>query len=167
MLVYEETANDLHREVSRIEKSRHFVYVRALITLCARLLRVKFCAVKMLNAKLRNHLHRDIGIEILEAWIPTTKQHSSRSKQTLNMYYHLGNTYSISLVIIFLSYQQCPERDLYYCQMKHLTYNNNKTDHRRATFFFLQEFSEYKVLLPVVLHIRNLHHKLDVSSALS
>ena len=32
MLVYEETANDLHRELSRIEKSRHFVYVRALIT---------------------------------------------------------------------------------------------------------------------------------------
>ena len=27
MLVNEETANDLHREVSRIEKSRHFVYV--------------------------------------------------------------------------------------------------------------------------------------------
>ena len=29
MLVYEETANDLHCEISRIEKSRHFVYVRA------------------------------------------------------------------------------------------------------------------------------------------
>ena len=34
MLVYEKTANDL-RELSRIEKSRHFVYVRALITHCA------------------------------------------------------------------------------------------------------------------------------------
>ena len=32
MLVYEETANDFHRELSRIEKSRHFVSVRALIT---------------------------------------------------------------------------------------------------------------------------------------
>ena len=32
MLVYEETANDLHRELSYIEKSRHFVYVCALIT---------------------------------------------------------------------------------------------------------------------------------------
>ena len=32
MLVYEETANDLHREPSRIEKSRHFANVRALIT---------------------------------------------------------------------------------------------------------------------------------------
>ena len=31
MFVYEGTANDLHRELSRIEKSRHFVYVRALI----------------------------------------------------------------------------------------------------------------------------------------
>ena len=29
MLVYEETTNDLHRELSRIEKSRHFC-------LCAR-----------------------------------------------------------------------------------------------------------------------------------
>ena len=56
MLVYEETANDLHRELSRIEKSRHFVYVRSLITHCARSLRVKFCADKMRNAKLRNHL---------------------------------------------------------------------------------------------------------------
>ena len=51
MLVYEETANDLHRELSR-----HFVYVRALITHCTRGSRVKFCAVKMRNAKLRNHL---------------------------------------------------------------------------------------------------------------
>ena len=50
MLVYEETANDLHRELSRTEKSRHFVYVLALITR-------KFCAVKMRNAKLRNHLN--------------------------------------------------------------------------------------------------------------
>ena len=32
MLIYEETANDLHRELSRIEKNRHFVYVRAQIT---------------------------------------------------------------------------------------------------------------------------------------
>ena len=32
MLGYEEISNDLHRELSRIEKSRHFVYVRALIT---------------------------------------------------------------------------------------------------------------------------------------
>ena len=29
MLVYEKTAIDLHRELSRIEKSRHFVYLRA------------------------------------------------------------------------------------------------------------------------------------------
>ena len=29
MLAYEVTANSLHRELSRIEKSRHFVYVRA------------------------------------------------------------------------------------------------------------------------------------------
>ena len=36
MLVYEETANDLHRELSGIEKSRHFVYLRALIAHCAR-----------------------------------------------------------------------------------------------------------------------------------
>ena len=35
MLVYEEMANDLHRELSRIEKSRHFVYVHAQITHCA------------------------------------------------------------------------------------------------------------------------------------
>ena len=28
MLVYEEMENDLHRELSRIEKSRHFVCVR-------------------------------------------------------------------------------------------------------------------------------------------
>ena len=32
MFVYEETANVLQRELSLIEKSRHFVYVRALIT---------------------------------------------------------------------------------------------------------------------------------------
>ena len=32
MLVYEETANDLYPELSRREKSRHFVYVRAPIT---------------------------------------------------------------------------------------------------------------------------------------
>ena len=32
MLVYEETVNDLHRELSRIGKGLHFVYVRALIT---------------------------------------------------------------------------------------------------------------------------------------
>ena len=36
MLVYEETANDLHRKLSRIEKSHRFVYVRALIMHCAR-----------------------------------------------------------------------------------------------------------------------------------
>ena len=37
MLVYEETANKLHRELSRTaEKSRHFVYERALITRSAR-----------------------------------------------------------------------------------------------------------------------------------
>ena len=36
MLVYEQTANDLHRELSRIEKSRYFAYVRALIAHCAR-----------------------------------------------------------------------------------------------------------------------------------
>ena len=46
MFVYEETANDLYRELSRIEKNRHFhsVYVRALLTHCAaaRLPRVKF-----------------------------------------------------------------------------------------------------------------------------
>ena len=36
MLVYVETANDLHRELIRIEKSRHFVYVRATITYSAR-----------------------------------------------------------------------------------------------------------------------------------
>ena len=35
MLVDEETANDLHREQSRMEKSCHFVYARALITHCA------------------------------------------------------------------------------------------------------------------------------------
>ena len=29
MLVYEETADDLHRELSRTEKSRHFVFVGA------------------------------------------------------------------------------------------------------------------------------------------
>ena len=29
MLVYEETANDLHRKLSRPEKSRHFVCARA------------------------------------------------------------------------------------------------------------------------------------------
>ena len=45
VLVYEETANDLHREQCRIEKSRHFVYVRALITHCACWSRVKFCAL--------------------------------------------------------------------------------------------------------------------------
>ena len=56
MLVYEETANDLHRELRRIEKSRHVVNVRALITHCTRGSRVKFCTVKMRNAKLRNHL---------------------------------------------------------------------------------------------------------------
>ena len=50
MLVYEETANDLHREPSCIEKSRHFVYVHALIKHCARWSRVKFCAEKMRNA---------------------------------------------------------------------------------------------------------------------
>ena len=32
MLVYKGTANELHRELSRIEKSRHFVYERTLIT---------------------------------------------------------------------------------------------------------------------------------------
>ena len=31
-LRHEETANDLIHELSRIEKSRHFVYMRALIT---------------------------------------------------------------------------------------------------------------------------------------
>ena len=36
MLVYEETANDRHRELSRFEKDRHFVYARALIRHCAR-----------------------------------------------------------------------------------------------------------------------------------
>ena len=36
MLVYEETANDLHRELSRIEKAVILFYVHALITLCAR-----------------------------------------------------------------------------------------------------------------------------------
>ena len=56
MLVYEETANDLYRELSRKEKSCHFVYVRVLITHCARGSRVKYCAVKMGDAKLRNHL---------------------------------------------------------------------------------------------------------------
>ena len=56
MLVNEETANDLYRELSRIEKSRHFVYERTLITHWARGSHVKFCAVKMRNAKLRNHL---------------------------------------------------------------------------------------------------------------
>ena len=35
MFVYEETANDLHRKLSRIEKKAAFFYVRALITLCA------------------------------------------------------------------------------------------------------------------------------------
>ena len=49
MLVYEEMANDLHRELSRLEKSRHFVYVLTLITR-------KICPVKMSNAKLKNHL---------------------------------------------------------------------------------------------------------------
>ena len=36
MLVCEETANELHRELTRIEKSRYFIYERALITHCAR-----------------------------------------------------------------------------------------------------------------------------------
>ena len=36
MFVYEETANELHRELSRIGKSRHFVYERELITHSAR-----------------------------------------------------------------------------------------------------------------------------------
>ena len=36
MLVFEETANDIHRELRRIEKGRHFVYVRVLIRHCAR-----------------------------------------------------------------------------------------------------------------------------------
>ena len=36
MLVNEETANDLHRELSHIGKSRQFVYVRVLIMHCAR-----------------------------------------------------------------------------------------------------------------------------------
>ena len=31
MLVYEETANDLHRQLRCIDKSRHFVYVRMLV----------------------------------------------------------------------------------------------------------------------------------------
>ena len=36
MLVYEEAENDLHHELSRIEKSGHFVCdMRALITHCA------------------------------------------------------------------------------------------------------------------------------------
>ena len=56
MLVYEETANDLHRAVSRKEKKKAILfYVRALITDCARWSRIKFCAVKMRNRKLRNH----------------------------------------------------------------------------------------------------------------
>ena len=51
MLVSKKTATDLHRELSSIEKSPHFVYVRALITHCALITR------KILrNAKLRNHL---------------------------------------------------------------------------------------------------------------
>ena len=49
MLVYEETANDLHLELSRIKKNRHSF-------MCARWSHVKFCAVKMRTAKLRNHL---------------------------------------------------------------------------------------------------------------
>ena len=57
MLVYEETANDVHRELSRVEKSRHYVYVRALIMHCKRWSRVKFCAVKMRNAKRGNTLN--------------------------------------------------------------------------------------------------------------
>ena len=35
MLVYEQTANGLHPELSRMEKNRYFVYVRALIAHCA------------------------------------------------------------------------------------------------------------------------------------
>ena len=51
MLVYEGKANDLYRERSRIEKSRHFVYVHAPNTHCAHGSRVKFCAVMMRKAK--------------------------------------------------------------------------------------------------------------------
>ena len=36
MHVYEEAANDLHRELSGIKKSRHFVYIRALVALIMR-----------------------------------------------------------------------------------------------------------------------------------
>ena len=56
MLVYQEMANDLHRELSRIEKNCHFFCLRALITHCTCWSRVKFCAVGMRNARLRNHL---------------------------------------------------------------------------------------------------------------
>ena len=46
MFVYEKTTIYLSREPSRTEKSSHFVHVRAL----------KFCAVGMRNAILRNYL---------------------------------------------------------------------------------------------------------------
>ena len=43
-MLYEKTEIDLHRELSRIEKSRHFVYVCALITrkiLCSKVAQYK------------------------------------------------------------------------------------------------------------------------------
>ena len=48
MLVYEKTEIYLHRMPRRIEKSRHFVRRS-----CSR---VKFCVVRMRNAKLSNRL---------------------------------------------------------------------------------------------------------------
>ena len=75
MLVYEETANDLHLELSRIERSRHFVYVRAIIAHCVRRSHEKFCAIKMRNAKLRNHLNRKPVITFHQAHVLNTVNH--------------------------------------------------------------------------------------------
>ena len=57
--LYEKTAIDLHRESSRVEKFRHFVYVRALIARYSALFKRKISRskLKMRNANSEIHLN--------------------------------------------------------------------------------------------------------------
>ena len=74
MAVYEKTTIHLSREPSRIEKA-------AILFMCARYLRVKFCAVRMRNAILRNDLNSfsyHFSVRVTPIFHDHTSHHSYR-----------------------------------------------------------------------------------------